>query len=579
MKTDNTKLYATKYLIYNRKSTDDAQNQKNSLSYQRSRNAAYAHQERLAVAPVTIAGFCIDGVIDESHSGYKEEEEFRIGSAGSVQYRILRPKFAQLVEMLKEHRIKGVIFLCWDRASRNAHDDLLIRKLMKLGCDIRFTDATYDKTSAGELHMNIDGMFAAHYSRVIGEKVRSAYERLRAEGRCLYPAPIGYLDRGSDNKPLDHERAPVVKRIFELYASGDWSFSQLAKWAREQGLTHRPSRRKRTRDEILNNVDPRTVPKLARPVGKKTIENILKNPFYIRKVVIGKDDEGRDILADSKAHPALISTSLFLSVQQTLRKRNRSVHYVDKPFFTYRGVPHCICGRLYTPYEQKGATYYRSRCKVGCTNPDPNLTEGDINSVIQAVMDQVALTSEELAEIQSSADSDLRGISEHRDRRFQSLHAQQRKLVADLTYLTENRITMMRMGMMGPQAIKEDEERLKISLDQVTQQIQVYSESVQEMLKFVISFSELVKNASLHFKYALDSEKREIVVEMFSELIFRDRELVKYSVRDGYDALLKRKEHSGSPDYLFSELYNMYPRVMLSMHRLGRFPYLGTRIR
>ena len=30
--------------------------------------------------------------------------------------------------------------------------------------------------------------------------------------------PAGYLHHGSDNKPFDPERAPIVKRIFELYA-------------------------------------------------------------------------------------------------------------------------------------------------------------------------------------------------------------------------------------------------------------------------------------------------------------------------------------------------------------------------
>jgi len=95
--------------------------------------------------------------------------------------------------------------------------------------------------------MDIDGMFAAHYSRVISEKVKNAQRKLRIEGRCLYFTPIGYLDKGSDNKPLDPERAPIVKRVFELYSTGDWSFAQLGKWAAKQGLTTKPVRRKRTK--------------------------------------------------------------------------------------------------------------------------------------------------------------------------------------------------------------------------------------------------------------------------------------------------------------------------------------------
>jgi len=213
--------FANQYLIYNRKSTDDADNQKNSLSYQLIRNVEFVKKNSLPVAEgLTILGVCDAGVINESHSGFREDQNFVINKDGSVQYNILRPKFLQLVKMLKAKEIKGAIFLCWDRASRNKQDDVIIKKLISLGCDIRFSEATYDKTSSGELHMDIDGMFAAHYSRVISEKVKNAQHKLQLEGKCIYFTPIGYLDKGSGNKPMDPERAPIVKRVFELYLTG-----------------------------------------------------------------------------------------------------------------------------------------------------------------------------------------------------------------------------------------------------------------------------------------------------------------------------------------------------------------------
>ena len=276
------------YLIYNRRSTDDAENQRNSLVYQRQRNIDYSGREKTPIAKLTIPGFCTDGIIDESHSAFKQEEELVITADGSIQYRILRPKFLTLIGLLQARKIKGVIFLCWDRASRNEQDDLIIKKLMQMGCDIRFVDTTYEKTSAGKLHMRVDGMFASHYSEVISEKVKNAQKKLRGERRCIYAAPVGYLDKGSDNKPLDPERAPIVKRIFELYATGKWSIRQLGKWARDQGLTKKPCRRKRTEEEISNNVDVASIPKIARPVDHKTIEYMLPNPFYIGKIKIGK---------------------------------------------------------------------------------------------------------------------------------------------------------------------------------------------------------------------------------------------------------------------------------------------------
>jgi site-specific DNA recombinase len=548
------------YLIYNRKSTDDAENQKNSLQYQRMRNLEFAQREDLRIADLTIPGLCERGIIDERHSGYKEDADFEISSEGAVQYRVLRPKFLRLAAMLKQRQIEGAIFLCWDRASRNRQDDVLLQKLMRLGCDIRFSEATYDKSSAGDLHMSVDGMFASHYSRVISEKVQNAYAKLHAEGRCTYSTPIGYLDRGSNNKPLDPERAPIVKHIFELYATGEWSLAQLGKWAREQ-----PTRRKRTQDEMLENLDPATIARVARPVDHKTVEYILKNPFYIGKI------KTRDGYLDG-VHEPLIDPRLFARVQRMLKARNQTIHYVDKPFFAYRGLLRCTCGRLYSPYEQKGIAYYRSRCRSGCDNPDPNPEEkNDINAAVAAMLRQIAFTDRELAEIRAGAKEGLAKVSAQRDRELADLHARQGRIAADLGYLTENRVTILRTGVMTPEALRDDEERLGAELERVNAEIAARGASAREMLDFTIAFSELVRNASLYFEHAIESEKRELVTEVFSELVFKGRRLVKYDAKEGFAALLKRKRQTGSPITLFPKLAKTYQFVQLSAQSLERF--------
>ena len=66
------------------------------------------------------------------------------------------------------------------------------------------------------------------------------------------------------------------------------------------------------------------------------------------------------------------------------------------------------------------------------------------------------------------------------------------------------------------------------------------------MLRYVITFSELVKNATLYYEHALDSEKREIITQVFSELVFNKRKLVKYKAKDGFEAILNRNWVSGS---------------------------------
>src|ERR1017187_6962475 len=90
--------YKDTYLIYNRKSTDEPENQKNSIKYQKSENVRFAYREHLQIASITLPGFCFDGIISEKHSGFKEDTALVFGEEGTVQYRIDRPKFYRLVQ-------------------------------------------------------------------------------------------------------------------------------------------------------------------------------------------------------------------------------------------------------------------------------------------------------------------------------------------------------------------------------------------------------------------------------------------------------------------------------------------------
>ncbi|MFZ2621106.1 MAG: recombinase family protein [Minisyncoccia bacterium] len=537
--------YKDKYLIYNRKSTDDKENQKNSLTYQSSLNQEYARKHNLPIADLTIERFCEKGVINESHSGYKEDDDFDIGENGIFSNRVLRPKFVKLIRLLKDKKIKGVVILCWDRASRNAQDNVIIQRLVEQGCDIRFTDMQFDKNSGGKVNMNVQGMFAEYYSDVISEKVRYSQEKLRAEGKCIYSVPLGYLNRGSDNKPIDPERAPLIKRLFEMYATGEWSFMQLAKWATKNGLTKRPKRRKRTKEEQENGIDFDLLPKVSGPIDHKSVESILSNPFYIGKVKIGHNE-----YITSTAHKPIIDSALFIKVQEVLKKRSKTIRYIDKPFFAYRGMANCTCGRCYSPYPQKGYTYYRSRCKLDCDNPDVNISEKELTSMFKNIIDGLYFTDPEIADIESKAKKELAIIAGQRDKKLSDLYNKHREVSKNIEFLTENRITLMRTKAMVPEDIVAEETRLNGSRIAIEEEIKVYGESAQDMLKFVITFSELIKNASIYFDHALDSEKREIVTLIFSEIVIKDRKLLKYSLKEGFEALVGRKRVSGGDGWI-----------------------------
>ena len=522
----------TMFLIYTRRSTDDPLNQKNSLEYQEKLCREYARNNKFQITKDSMEGIMQDGIIRERHSAYKASS-LSVSGAGLVEYQIERPKFMQMISWLLEGKYEGVIVLCWDRISRNEQSDLIVKELIdKHNITFKFVQADYDhRTSSGALHRDIDGMFARHHSRVTSEKVRCAFQKLRDEKRCTYYAPIGYLDEGSDRKVFDPERAPIIKRMFELYATGEWSTIELTKWAREQGLTTKPKRRRRTRGEIMEGTQ--IAEKSSKPIAITTIDVILSNPFYIGKM--RHQEERLDGM-----HPPLIDAELFERVQHFLQKKCVTVQYMDKPFFTYRGLVKCSCGRVYTPYRQKGRAYYRSKCKEGCVSNDPNLSEPTIVEEIRKVIALIHFTEEELQEIEAGAKSGLRKVASKRDEEIADLNCRRTRINKDLDYLKEHKVTLLREKAMTPAEWKEDSERLIGELQEVDALLGAHTETEEEMLEYVLTFSELMKSAADLYEKATAQERRKLAHLVFSELTFTDGKLASYKAKPEFEILLNR---------------------------------------
>ena len=544
------------YLIYCRKSTDDPNNQQNSINYQDTENIKCARTRGLPVANLTWPGFCTNGIIHERHSGHKEDAYLKITADGRVTYQIVRPKFAILMQLLARGLLKGVVVLSWDRISRNKADSALIKKLSGQGVLFHFQNTTYAEGSAGGLHMDIDAMFADYYSAVIGDKVRHALKQMRSEGKCTYRSPLGYLDQGADNKVIDPERGPIVREIFAKYETGEWSQTALAEWAKTQGLTTKPIRRQRTQGEILAEVEPSTMPCLSKAVSHKTIENILTNPFYIGKLKVPGNRHGNGEWIDG-IHPPLISATTFHNVQAVLRRRNVSVHYPHLVFYRFRGLLRCGCGRAYSPYVKKGITYYRTRCKPGCANHLLNIKEEKVDQLVTELLRGIALTPDELREIETEGNAALEEVSAYREAAVATLSGAMQKLQADLDYLTRERWTLLRTGAVQPDAIRLEEDRLKGAIADMEKRLAPHEASATDMIDEIVSFTELARGLTGYYERAFDVEKHAVLSIAFTELILDDGTL-KYGAKQGFDFLLGRYDgnngHSAPPKSVLPNL-------------------------
>ena len=246
-----------------------------------------------------------------------------------------RPLFNNMMKLLKLRKASGVIIHKIDRGARNLKDWSDIGNLIDQGIEVHFAHESLDmQARGGRLSADIQAVIAADYIRNLRqEAIKGLYGRLK-QGILPFPAPIGYLNTGKGKlKAIDPVKGPLVKKAFELYSTGQYSFLSLPVALKEIGLTTGT----------------------GKPIKRTDLSRMLNNPYYMGIIRIkGTTFNG--------LHEPLITPALFKKVQQTMKwKTNQKIVKHD---FTFKRLIKCgHCGFSLVAETQKGNVYYRCHTK------------------------------------------------------------------------------------------------------------------------------------------------------------------------------------------------------------------------
>ena len=218
-----------------------------------------------------------------------------------------RPKLQEMLRELKAKRVDYVVVHKIDRLARNRADDVEINAaIARSGAKLISVAEPVDETPAGKLLYNMMADVAQYHSDNLAVEVLKGMDTKAKRGGTPYRAPLGYLNRKEfiDNARnsyvvVDEERAPLVRWAFERYALGGWSIPQRVDALNAQGLRTRVSRK-------LS----------AKPLTISGVHHMLRNPYYFGVVPY------RGVYHEGK-HEPLISTELWLRVQDVLRARDK----------------------------------------------------------------------------------------------------------------------------------------------------------------------------------------------------------------------------------------------------------------
>lgn len=251
-----------KYFLYTRKSTDEDDRQVLSLDAQETELLEFALRDKLNVVAT-----------------FRESQTAKEPG---------RPIFNEMLAKMESGEAEGILAWHPDRLARNSVDGgkiiyLVDRENIQA---LKFPTFWFEPTPQGKFMLNIAFGQSKYFVDNLSENVKRGQRQKLRRGEYPGPAPLGYLnDLRTHTIIKDKEKNRLVRKLFELYATGDYSLKNLQNSLTSAGLVSRKGKKL--------------------PIA--SIQNILNNTFYYGVFKYnGEYHEGK--------HEPMISKKLFSAI-------------------------------------------------------------------------------------------------------------------------------------------------------------------------------------------------------------------------------------------------------------------------
>ena len=249
-----------------------------------------------------------------------------------------RPEFHKMIDFIKKQQTKiAVVVDAVDRLQRGFKESSIFDDLLNHGrIELHFIRELmfFDENSkhSEKIFWDMSVLMAKSYVGALSDNIKRSQVKMLEEGTITGNSPVGYIntldDNGNKTVKFDPERAFLVKKIFEEYATGLYSFKEIRDKTIELGLKNKTKK---------NNF-----------LTTSQVHQIIQNPFYYGCMKIN------DVLYPHK-YTSLISKELFNKCENVRLGRTKAYSKDTKTSFIFRGLVRCKkCDCLYSPEIKKG---------------------------------------------------------------------------------------------------------------------------------------------------------------------------------------------------------------------------------
>ena len=285
------------------------------------------------------------------------------------------------------------------RFARNTLDTLqLTRNLLAKGKGVFFElDNINTLEQEGELRLTIMASLAQDESRRISERVKFGFKRLIEKGRVLGNNSIWGYEKNNCKLEMNEDEAKIVKRIYEIYATGDIGIRKIGKKLAEEGIYTRK----------------------GEEFAYSTIKSILTNPKYKgfysgnktrvidfmtkQRVTLG-EDEIVEYKTTEDVVPRIVDDKIWERCNEIFKERSDKAKSESSGYNTkYKYSGKIVCkkdGQSYWRTISRGKEFwqcalYKKKGISGCSN-NVNIYIETLDAVFKQIFNELFVNKKKL---------------------------------------------------------------------------------------------------------------------------------------------------------------------------------------
>ena len=480
---------ANNAVLYTRVSSDEQKKTGFSLDYQEKQGREYAQKNGLNIVKI----------FSESYTAKKPG----------------RPQFNEMMSYVQKHKVEHLIFLKSDRASRNGVDSAalvymaerdiynihLIQDCICLNRRSRPTDF---------LVFEMNNIIANFYPRNLSVDVTTKLLEKAEQGYYPERPPIGYMRKPNLKKAylqINPEKAPFIKRTFELYSTGNYSYQSLAKQLREEGFLISPSTK----------------------CGKSNVEDILNNPIYMGDFVF----KGKRYY--NAKHEPIISRELYSACQKIIEERTGA--RTTKYDFTFSNLLKCSKCGCYLVAELKKKKYVYYHCtgnRGGTCKSKSYIREEKIEKAVLETFKKFHLDENTLPLAKRAFINQLKEQNGYVEERIESLDSE----IAKVKKRSEKLFELLLDGKVSNEIFEKKTAEIETTLDNLILQRSACSKAGLELLRYSENLFELLSMTTMLY-FAMSNEKKRQILKMLCSNFYYDGENVIITIKKAFQPLVE----------------------------------------